>query len=249
MKKQLIAFSVLACASSLALCACGKNNGNNNEEMPAIIDDLERDENGKFDVNLLDNVQLNLWSVIGQPDQVVLENQVKEFNKQFAGLIEIKLKSVGHYDYYNALSYAPATEVISFTFNNEYFYITACNAAKIYNYSIDRTSISTDPLGYFLVHDVTSTMMEVLDSYNKGDIPSGYTSKYLTSDDMKNHTVSYTSGGKTYITSTIYDSINKKVSVIYKVDIDTLLDNSYIPTQIGNSHQTLYSLYRYIATR
>lgn len=103
MKKQLIAFSVLACASSLALCACGKNNGNNNEEMPAIIDDLERDENGKFDVNLLDNVQLNLWSVIGQPDQVVLENQVKEFNKQFAGLIEIKLKSVGHYDYYNAL--------------------------------------------------------------------------------------------------------------------------------------------------
>lgn len=147
------------------------------------------------------------------------------------------------------LSYAPATEVISFTFNNEYFYITACNAAKIYNYSIDRTSISTDPLGYFLVHDVTSTMMEVLDSYNKGDIPSGYTSKYLTSDDMKNHTVSYTSGGKTYITSTIYDSINKKVSVIYKVDIDTLLDNSYIPTQIGNSHQTLYSLYRYIATR
>ncbi|MBO4667578.1 MAG: hypothetical protein J5666_05595 [Bacilli bacterium] len=147
------------------------------------------------------------------------------------------------------LSYTPATEVISFTSDNEYFYITACNDTKIYNYSIDRTSISSDPLEYFLKHDVTSSMTEVLDSYNKGDISSEFTSKYLTSDNISNHSVSYTGGSKTYITSTIYNSVNKKVSVIYKVDIDTVLDNSYLPIEIDNTNQTLYSLYRYIATR
>ena len=147
------------------------------------------------------------------------------------------------------LSYSPATEVISFTSNNEYFYITACNDTKVYNYSIDRTSITSDPLEYFLVHDVTSSMMEVLDSYNKGDIPSEYTSKYLTGDNISHHSVSYTSGSKTYITSTIYNSTSKKVSVIYKTDIDTVLDNSYLPIEIDNTNQSLYSLYRYIATR
>ena len=173
------------------------------------------------------------------PPTDVIEDKSSEYNRL--------LQLVN--DEASELSYSPATEVISFTSNNEYFYITACNDTKVYNYSIDRTSITSDPLEYFLTHDVTSSMMEVLDSYNKGDIPSEFTSKYLTGEDVKHHTVSYTSGTKTYITSTIYNSTSKKVSVIYKVDINTVLDNSYAPIEINNSDQVQYSLYRYIATR
>ena len=76
----------------------------------AIKDDLPVGEDGKFDVMLLENVQLNMWSVIGQPDQEILLNLVKEFNKEYAGMIEIKVTSVGHYDYYNALDSTYATD-------------------------------------------------------------------------------------------------------------------------------------------
>lgn len=173
------------------------------------------------------------------PPTDVIEDKSNEYNR----LLELVNDEVSE------LSYIPATEVVSFKSDNDYFYITACNDTKVYNYSIDRTSISTDPLEYFLEHDVTSSMVEVLDSYNKEDIPSEITSKYLTGDDIKHHTVSYTSGFKSYITSTIYNSTSKKVSVIYKVDTDALINNSVTPTEIDNTNQTLYSLYRYIATR
>ena len=43
--------------------------GNENTPSDPIVDDLPLGDDGKFDVTLLENVQLNLWSVIGQPDQ------------------------------------------------------------------------------------------------------------------------------------------------------------------------------------
>ena len=79
-----------------------------------ITDDLPRDENGEFVVDYLENVQLNMWSVIGQPDQEILLDLVKEFNKQYAGIIEIKVTSVGHYDYYNALDSTYANDYENF---------------------------------------------------------------------------------------------------------------------------------------
>lgn len=169
----------------------------------------------------------------------VIEDKSNEYNR----LLQLVNNEASEY------SYLPATEVISFLETAEYFSITACYDTKIYNYSIDRTSITDNALTYFLEHDPSSSMSEILDSYNKGDIPSYITSKYLTGDDVKHHTVSYTCGLKSYITSTIYNSTSKKVSVIYKVDTDTLINNSVTPTEIDNSNQTLYSLYRYIATR
>jgi multiple sugar transport system substrate-binding protein len=39
---------------------------------------------------------------------------VKEFNKEFAGMIEIKVTSVGHYDYYNALDSTYANDYGNF---------------------------------------------------------------------------------------------------------------------------------------
>ena len=94
------------------IVGCKKNTDNDDgkpdiggdvSDTTSLVDDLPRDESGNFDVTLLENVQLNLWSVIGNPDQETLLNLVKEFNKEYAGMIEIKVTSVGHYDYYNAL--------------------------------------------------------------------------------------------------------------------------------------------------
>lgn len=90
------------------------NNGGNTPSTDDIVDDLPRDENGEFVVDYLENVQLNLWSVIGIPDQEVLLDLVKEFNKEYSGIIEVVVTSVGHYDYYNALDTTYANDYGNF---------------------------------------------------------------------------------------------------------------------------------------
>ena len=113
-KKGLIkAISILIIAS-LMLTFSGCNNNDDDNDSNSIVDDLPRDENGEFVVDYLENVQLNMWSVIGQPDQDTLLNLVKEFNKEYAGIIEIKVTSVGHYDYYNALDSTYANDYGNF---------------------------------------------------------------------------------------------------------------------------------------
>ena len=105
---------VIAMMISMVACGGNKPEKNDSNGIDNIVDDLPLDADGKFDVTLLENVQLNLWSVIGQPDQEILLNLVKEFNKEFAGMIEIKVTSVGHYDYYNALDSTYANDFGNF---------------------------------------------------------------------------------------------------------------------------------------
>lgn len=124
MRKNVLKFlsllTILALMSTtlaIVMVGCGdKNNDNKNDptNTDAIVDDLPRGEDGKFDATLLENVQLNLWSVIGLPDQEILLDLIKEFNKQYAGMIEIKVTSVGHYDYYNALDSTYANDYSNF---------------------------------------------------------------------------------------------------------------------------------------
>ena len=106
---RIISFVMIA-AMMLTMFACTDNNPTND----TMVDDLPRGEDGKADVNLFENVVLNMWSVIGQPDQETLLKLVKEFNKEFAGMIEIKVTSVGHYDYYNALDSTYANDYDNF---------------------------------------------------------------------------------------------------------------------------------------
>ena len=106
----------------IGIVGCKPNNNNNNNDNDGgntpstddIVDDLPRDENGEFVVDYLENVQLNLWSVIGIPDQEVLLDLVKEFNKEYSGIIEVVVTSVGHYDYYNALDTTYANDYGNF---------------------------------------------------------------------------------------------------------------------------------------
>lgn len=115
MKIKRILCLLLAAAFLLAGAGCGKDpQPSDPDALSSIVDDLPRDENGDFVVDYLENVQLNMWSVIGQPDQDTLLDLVKEFNKEFAGMIEIKVTSVGHYDYYNALDSTYANDYGNF---------------------------------------------------------------------------------------------------------------------------------------
>jgi len=113
MKLTRIICLIMSVVFVFSMFGCGGGqpdpNGGN-----TMIDDLPRDENGEFAAEYLENVQLNMWSVIGQPDQDTLLNLVKEFNKEYAGMIEIKVTSVGHYDYYNALDSTYANDYGNF---------------------------------------------------------------------------------------------------------------------------------------
>ena len=143
MKKFIRIISLLMIATMmLAVFACGNNNNNQTDD--TLVDDLPRGEDGKVDVSLFENVVLNMWSVIGQPDQETLLALVKEFNKEFAGMIEIKVTSVGHYDYYNALDSTYANDYgnfpdICFMHNEK----TIEYALKGYFYSVDELITDT----------------------------------------------------------------------------------------------------------
>lgn len=117
-KKMIRIISLLMIAAMMtAFVGCGNKNNDDKSltnNTDSIVDDLPRDENGNFVPEYLENVQLNMWSVIGQPDQDTLLALVKKFNMEYAGMIEIKVTSVGHYDYYNALDSTYANDYANF---------------------------------------------------------------------------------------------------------------------------------------
>ena len=114
MKKLIRIISIFMIAAMMLTMFSCTNNNNAGKNEGTLVDDLPRGEDGKVDVSLFENVVLNMWSVIGQPDQETLLALVKEFNKEFAGMIEIKVTSVGHYDYYNALDSTYANDYGNF---------------------------------------------------------------------------------------------------------------------------------------
>ena len=109
MKFVKVAKCLLLTALITTFCSCGgKNNGSE------IVDDLERDENGAFVVDYLDNVQLNVWTVVGDPDLTKFIKLVDQFNIEYAGMIEINLTSVGHNEYYSSLDTTYVNDYESF---------------------------------------------------------------------------------------------------------------------------------------
>lgn len=122
MKKNNFIKGLILSALLVAGVSCGNRSSENNgskydlADINNVVDDLAdyKDENGKVDFQLFENVQINMWSVIGDPDKSTLLDLVKKFNQEYAGMIEIVVTSVGHYDYYNALDNTRANDIESF---------------------------------------------------------------------------------------------------------------------------------------
>ena len=90
---------------SLSGCKLFKKGGGDEEKedvyvKPTFEGELERDENGKI---LFDNVEVNMWSIIGDPDLKIHKKLIEKFNDEYAGQIYINLVSQAHADYYPAL--------------------------------------------------------------------------------------------------------------------------------------------------
>ena len=106
MKFKKTGFALLAAVSSFAmvLTGCGKNRGGDEEEdinvKPEFEGELERDEEGNI---IFDNVELTMWSIIGDPDLTIHKKLIEKFNDEYAGQINITLVSQAHADYYPAL--------------------------------------------------------------------------------------------------------------------------------------------------
>lgn len=86
---------------SLTLFACG---GDEDKEGAEIVDDLDRDPDGSFNPEYIEGVTLNVWSVIGDPDKSTLDDMILRFNTDYQDMIRINVTTVGHNDYYPALS-------------------------------------------------------------------------------------------------------------------------------------------------
>jgi len=121
MKKLLTSLLVLSAAFTLAGCNGGSGSGTGGQptggtknptqtqggsteklfDISTLKDDIVLDEEGKplFE----EEVRLSVWSVIGDPDQVVFRKMVDKFNDEYLGQIYLDVTYVGHFDYYNAL--------------------------------------------------------------------------------------------------------------------------------------------------
>ena len=175
------------------------------------------------------------------PPTDVIEDKSNEYNRLLE-LVNIEA---------NKYSYTPAEEIISFDYQAEIFYISASNTSKVYNYSIDMSSLSYTSIDqaydYLMDNNPSNALPKVFDQSNIIDIPSSYTSRYITSD-VKHKTVTTSLGDKTYITSTMYNIITEKINIIYNSELNTVIDNGYTPIEI-NKTSKLYPLYKYIACK
>lgn len=112
MKKIKILNAAVLAAAALSLASCGGESddikdptgGTTSDKLfdtSALVQDLEKDVDGTplFD----EEIRLDVWSVIGDPDQAVFRNIIQQFNDEYAGQIYLDVTYVGHFDYYNAL--------------------------------------------------------------------------------------------------------------------------------------------------
>ena len=88
---------------------------NPNDSSPITADDIlsqvAHDLKVEDDEPLFEEeVELRVWSIIGDPDKAIQEKLLRQFNDEFIGQIQIKYTHVGHFDFYNNLDTTWATE-------------------------------------------------------------------------------------------------------------------------------------------
>ncbi len=104
MKFKTTAFTLLASIAALgmSLVGCSRSGGESEDinVRPSFDGELEYDDEGNI---IFDNVELTMWSIIGDPDLTIHKKLIEKFNDEYSGQIYIKLVSQAHADYYPAL--------------------------------------------------------------------------------------------------------------------------------------------------
>lgn len=114
MRKTKISTILLSVASLALLASCSNQGGDdstggsgNNSGVtlgPSIenlSDDIQRDSDGNV---VFQNVELDMMSVIGAPDNAVLNGLIDQFNTTYEGQIHINVNETGQNDYYTSLT-------------------------------------------------------------------------------------------------------------------------------------------------
>ena len=104
MKNVKTGFLLFASVAALAipLTGCGHDPELDREiyQKPVFEGELEREDDGSI---LFDNVEVTMWSIIGDPDLTIHKKLIEQFNDEYSGRIYINLVSQAHADYYPAL--------------------------------------------------------------------------------------------------------------------------------------------------
>ena len=118
-KLKIVSTAFLMGVLTLGLAACttpnegsngsGSGSGDPLADISGIIDDgLTFDSEGKPEFD--EQIELNVWSIIGDPDKATQTKIFDRFNEEFAGLIHLNVTHVGHFDFYTNLENTWATE-------------------------------------------------------------------------------------------------------------------------------------------
>ena len=101
--KKISSLFVLTSAALAMLASCGPNTEIPGDETPTVdlVDDRELDDDNK--TVLFDNVELKLWAVGGEPDSSTLNGLINDFNKEYAGQINISVNNINEENYYGQL--------------------------------------------------------------------------------------------------------------------------------------------------
>lgn len=126
MKKKnklfVLGSGVITAMLTFCLVGCGGGGGGDTSSdgggsNTSVITSGNQVETGIFETNTIKNdlvledgkplfeeeVTFKMWSIIGDPDQVVFQKLVDQFNDEYLGQIRIELVYQGHFDFYNAL--------------------------------------------------------------------------------------------------------------------------------------------------
>lgn len=103
---KLLTTSILVGLLASSITSCGNTNESNSDKT-SELDVLAHVTN---DLTVVDGeplfeeeVEINIWSINGDPDKAVQEKLFSKFNDIYKGAIHLKWTHIGHYEFYNNL--------------------------------------------------------------------------------------------------------------------------------------------------
>lgn len=113
-KKRFLSISLLVGLLTIGLTSCGGGGGGGSSEtseplnvLDKITQDLELvDGEPLFD----EEVEITMWTIIGEPDLAVQRELIDQFNEEYLGMIKVTWNNLGHFEFYNNLETTWSTE-------------------------------------------------------------------------------------------------------------------------------------------